>query len=234
MRRPKMEVECMISQGFVQYHLVEALLGGVADVEGNDALSRRLRAEVKLRLISMSDEELWELAKLTASPPEKPVELLYKEHKHAIEDIRSTASEWKNDLQISKASNGEREMPNRVLIIESEPSVSKEIASTLSEAGFSVALASDYPEAMLKLDEFMPNMIIVGEVFPDRDGIEVCSQLRSTFSAPIILLGRDSSGKGWMKAVEAGADFYLRKPFSDLVLVTRVKAMLRRYKGVTR
>jgi len=56
-------------------------------------LSRRLHVETKSRLINMSAEELWELAKLTASPPERPAELIYEGLKQAIEEHRATAGE---------------------------------------------------------------------------------------------------------------------------------------------
>ena len=82
----------------------------------------------------------------------------------------------------------------------------------------------------MKLDGFKPNMIILDEVSSYVGGVEVCSYLHNAFGIPIILLGKDSSGKGWIKAVEAGADFYLIKPFSYLELVARMKTILRRYK----
>jgi len=82
----------------LKYHLREALRGAVAEANGDEDLSRRLHAETKLRLIGMSDEELRELAKLVSSPPEWPVELVYKVIKQAIEEHRATASEWINDL----------------------------------------------------------------------------------------------------------------------------------------
>jgi len=81
----------------------------------------------------------------------------------------------------------------------------------------------------LKLGEFKLDIIITDEVLPSRDGIGACAQLRSNFGIPIILLGKDSTGKQWAKAVEAGADFYLKKPFGYKELVARVKAILRRY-----
>ena len=62
----------MAKQDFIKYHLREALQASIAESNGDEALSRRLQAEVKLRLIGMSDEELWELAKLTADPPLRP------------------------------------------------------------------------------------------------------------------------------------------------------------------
>ena len=60
-------------------HLLETIRGGLAKTVGNEDLSRSLRAKARLRLIRMPDEELWELVKLTASSPQRPVEPVYKE-----------------------------------------------------------------------------------------------------------------------------------------------------------
>lgn len=120
-------------------------------------------------------------------------------------------------------------MPDRILIIEDEPSLSKELASALTEAGFVVVNVSNYLEALSKLDELKPDMVIVDEALGE--SMEVCYQLHSTFGIAVILLGKDCGDEIWAKAlVEAGADFYLRKPFSHLELAARVKAILRRYK----
>ncbi len=98
----------MTNQNFVKYHLSRALLGAVAEAEGNEGLAH-LRAQTKLRQISMSDEELWELAKSTSPPPDLPVELAYQNHKRAIEGCRATASEWIDDLRMERDSTKERE-----------------------------------------------------------------------------------------------------------------------------
>jgi len=88
------------NRDYVKYHLHEALYGAVAETDGDEDLSQRLHAETKLRLIGMSDEQLWELAKQTLCPPEMPVELAYKRHEQAIEEFKATASEWIDDLKI--------------------------------------------------------------------------------------------------------------------------------------
>ncbi len=85
-------------QSLIKYRLLEAIRDGLAQAAGDEDLSRSLRAEARLRLIRVPDEELWELARLTSSPPEKPVELVYRETKQAIEGHRATASEWISDL----------------------------------------------------------------------------------------------------------------------------------------
>ena len=89
----------MAKRDFVECHLREALRGAIAEADGDEGLSRRLHAEAKLRLISMSDEELWELAKLTADPLGRPVELAYEDHKRRVEELKATTGEWINDLE---------------------------------------------------------------------------------------------------------------------------------------
>ena len=121
-------------------------------------------------------------------------------------------------------------MGDRILIIESEPTLRRELTSALSQASFTVADVPDYPEALAKLDEFKPDIVIMDEVSPGGDGMEACYQIYNTFGIPVILLGEDSSDEMWGRVMEAEADFYLIKPFSYRELVARVKAILRRYK----
>ena len=121
-------------------------------------------------------------------------------------------------------------MADRILIIENDPTLRRELASVLSQASFTVADVSDYPEALAKLNEFKPDMVIMDEVSPSGDGMDACYQIYNTFGIPVILLGEDSSDKAWKRVMEAEADFYLVKPFGYRELAARVKAILRRYK----
>jgi DNA-binding response OmpR family regulator len=98
----------------------------------------------------------------------------------------------------------------------------------LTREGFGVATVASSQEILSTLDEFKPQLIILGEGLPI-DSFEACSQLRQAVNIPILMVGAVPSDKAWNRAVEAEADFYLQKPFSYLELVARVKALLRRH-----
>jgi len=121
-------------------------------------------------------------------------------------------------------------MTDRILIVEGERSLREGLISVFTEAGFAVANVPDYPEAVLKIDEFKPDIIIMDSVLPGRDGMEACSEFYGTFGIPVVLLGEDSSDEVWKRVMEVGADLYQVKPFSYRELAARVKAILRRYR----
>lgn len=114
---------------------------------------------------------------------------------------------------------------HRILIIEGEPILRGELKQALTEAGFTVSDVPDILEAN-EIGEINPDIAIVDEVLPSGDGKGFCSLLHYR-NIPVILLGKDSSGEAWARAVEAGADYYIPKPASHRELVARVKAILR-------
>ncbi|MFC2019939.1 response regulator transcription factor [Chloroflexota bacterium] len=121
-------------------------------------------------------------------------------------------------------------MDSSILIVEeNNKGLRDRMAVNLAREGFRVTTATDCEDALLKLGEAKPELVILG------DGLLVdsnlaCRQLRQRSNAIILMLGADPSGESWTSAVAAGADFYLVRPFSSLELVARVKNMLRRYK----
>jgi len=124
---------------------------------------------------------------------------------------------------------GAQKMADRILIIEMGPSLGEDVVLALAKAGFSVARVHGYPEALLSLEVFKPDMIILDHT--SKDSLEMCRQLHTVFYLPVILLGKDPGSEIWRKALlEAEADCYVRKPFSAEVLVSRMKAILRRYR----
>lgn len=122
-------------------------------------------------------------------------------------------------------------MNNRILIIEDvNKSLTDRIASFLVKQGFVVETATNIKDAYLKIDEFNPQLIILGKVAPERIN-NICNQLRQTFDALILMIGTVDGGAAWSQSVDAGADFYLVHPFSYIELAARIKSLLRRQKS---
>ena len=117
---------------------------------------------------------------------------------------------------------------NILVIEESSRTFRSKIVTVLTREGFDVATAVSSQDVVSTLDEFKPQLIILGEGLPI-DSFEACSQLRQAVNVPILMVGAIPSYETWTRVVEAGADFYLERPFGYLELVARVKALLRRY-----
>ncbi|MDD5038296.1 MAG: response regulator [Dehalococcoidales bacterium] len=215
---------------FVIRHLREVLVGAIAEVDGNDTLSRCLHARAKLRLITMSEEELQELAGMVSCPPDRPIEIVYQGLKSEIAELKQTANEWMKELHRDTVSDPEGDKQDRVLIVEPEDSLRKVLISAFNEAGFLTVDVSDYSQTLQRLYEFKIDLVVMDSSLPDWDGFEACSELRNRFDIPVILLGRESGNNVWKKISEVGAEHYEIKPCKYLALVARAKAILRRYK----
>ena len=119
----------------------------------------------------------------------------------------------------------------RVLVVEDEEALATLLEYNLRRENFDVALAADGEEALMKIEEFQPDIVILDWMLPRVSGIEVCRQIRSkaeTKNLPIIMLTARSEEADRIRGLETGADDYLTKPFSMAELLARVKALLRR------
>ena len=119
-------------------------------------------------------------------------------------------------------------MRYRLLVIdESDLTLTEAMISTLSQEGFEVAKYLNHLEAVSKMTQLKPDLVILGEGLPV-DSFEACWRLRQALDVPIVMVGKVPRATGWVKAVQSGADCYLAKPFYHSELVARVKAILRR------
>lgn len=119
----------------------------------------------------------------------------------------------------------------KVLIVEDEESISTLLDYNLAREDFDTCTAVDGEEALLKLQEFHPDIVILDWMLPKISGIEVCRRIRQnpeTRNLPIIMLTARSEEADRIRGLETGADDYLTKPFSTAELIARVKAVLRR------
>lgn len=121
------------------------------------------------------------------------------------------------------------DMSGNILVLEGGSSnLRGRIISVLIREGFKVATAASPGEMLSRQNGLKPQLIILGEGLAV-DSFEACCQLRQVVDIPILMVGTAHGSDVWTRVLDAGADFYLGKPFSYLELVARVKALLRRY-----
>ncbi|MFQ5561937.1 MAG: phosphate regulon transcriptional regulator PhoB [Parvularculaceae bacterium] len=119
----------------------------------------------------------------------------------------------------------------KVLIVEDEEALTTLLDYNLGKENFAVSVARDGEEALMKIDEEPPDLVILDWMLPKVSGIEVCRRLRSrqeTRNMPVIMLTARSEEADRVRGLETGADDYLTKPFSTNELMARMRAVLRR------
>lgn len=116
----------------------------------------------------------------------------------------------------------------KILVAEDEERLRRLICSYLQQEGYDSVEAADGQQA---LDRFYDNhfdLIILDIMMPQKDGIEVCSEIRKMSNVPIILLTARNTEFDELNGFQAGADEYIVKPFSPRILLTRIAAILKR------
>ena len=119
----------------------------------------------------------------------------------------------------------------RILVADDDPIVRRFLAALLADAGYEVTVAEDGEQALQKIRETKPEMIILDLVMPYRDGCDVCREARrnpGTENVPIIILSMKDREADVLRCFEIGADEFIRKPFNALELLARIQKMLAR------
>jgi two-component system KDP operon response regulator KdpE len=116
----------------------------------------------------------------------------------------------------------------RVLVVDDEGQILRALKVVLREAGFEVVPAETASEALDRAAVRPPQAAIVDLVLPDGDGVEVTRELRKWSEMPILVLSAVGDEEQKVRALEAGADDYITKPFGTRELVARLQAALRR------
>ncbi|MBD1379837.1 response regulator YycF [Metabacillus arenae] len=119
-------------------------------------------------------------------------------------------------------------MEKRILVVDDEKPIADILEFNLKKEGYEVHCAYDGNEAIDMVDEIKPDLILLDIMLPNRDGMEVCREIRKTYDIPIIMLTAKDSEIDKVLGLELGADDYVTKPFSTRELLARVKANLRR------
>ena len=120
---------------------------------------------------------------------------------------------------------------NRILLVDDENDILEFLSYNLKNEGFQVLTCNDGKTALSLLDDFMPNLIVLDVMMPGMDGVETCEIIRANSNYDNIIIAfltARSEDYSQVAGLEAGADDYINKPIKPKVLVSRVKALLRR------
>ncbi len=116
----------------------------------------------------------------------------------------------------------------RVLVVEDEPSFSEALRIGLQREGFDVQLVDDGGAALAAFDEYRPDLVLLDVMLPTVSGIDVCREIRTRSSVPIIMVTAKGEEIDTVVGLEVGADDYVPKPYRLRELVARMRAVLRR------
>src|SRR6476469_1821144 len=116
----------------------------------------------------------------------------------------------------------------RVLVVDDEPQILRALRTSLRGAGYEVETADMAGGALAAAAMRPPDAVILDLVLPDGTGIDVCRELRTWSSAPVILLSAVGGEREKVAALDAGADDYVTKPVGIDELLARLRAVLRR------
>jgi len=119
-------------------------------------------------------------------------------------------------------------MENKVLIAEDEAKLRTLVVSYLKKEGFAVVEAANGKEAMDRFYEDKFDLVILDIMMPIKDGLQVCKEIRSQSTIPIVMLTARSEEYDELSGFSCGADEYITKPFSPAILITRIKSVLKR------
>lgn len=122
----------------------------------------------------------------------------------------------------------------KILIVDDEPDIIEFLEYNLKKEGFEVYSANNGEEGLAQAERHLPDLIILDIMMPKMDGVEVCRQLRAreAFQSTIItFLTAREEDYSQIAALDTGGDDYITKPIRPRVLISRIKALLRRRAG---
>lgn len=122
-------------------------------------------------------------------------------------------------------------MNEKILVVDDEEAIVEFISNNLKKEDFQVVKAYSGEEAVEKVHSEEPDMVLLDVMLPEKDGFEVCKELREFTNVPIIMLTARDEDMDKIIGLEVGADDYVVKPFNPKELVARIKAIFRRMRS---
>ncbi|EHQ90602.1 response regulator transcription factor [Desulfosporosinus youngiae] len=120
---------------------------------------------------------------------------------------------------------------SKIMIVDDDPNIRELVLALLQNNGFEACEAADGRDALQKMTDDHPDLVIIDIMMPNMDGFELCRHLRRYYeNLPVLMLTAKGELKSKVRGFGLGADDYLTKPFEGDELIVRIQALLRRYK----
>ncbi|MBQ2981756.1 MAG: response regulator transcription factor [Lachnospiraceae bacterium] len=123
-------------------------------------------------------------------------------------------------------------MEYKVLLAEDEKSLRDIVSTYLTRKGFDVYAVCNGEEAIMAVEKNIYDIIILDIMMPKKSGIDVCKYIRKKYDVPVIFLTALNAEQDVINGYEVGADEYITKPVSMVILEAKVNALIKRYKGL--
>ena len=120
------------------------------------------------------------------------------------------------------------DLPGRIVVVDDDPTVRDVVRRYLIRDGHHVECMQDGVEALRRIAEESPDLVVLDLMLPGLDGLEVCRRLREQWPVPVVMLTARGEETDRVAGFETGADDYVTKPFSPRELALRVRSVLRR------
>ncbi len=120
------------------------------------------------------------------------------------------------------------DLPGRIVVVDDDPTVADVVGRYLVRDGHTVECVHDGHEALRRIAEQQPDLVVLDLMLPGIDGLEVCRRLRERWPIPVVMLTALGDETDRLAGFEIGADDYVTKPFSPRELAMRVRSVLRR------
>jgi DNA-binding response OmpR family regulator len=122
-------------------------------------------------------------------------------------------------------------MTQRILIVDDEPNIVISLEFLMQQSGYEVGIARDGEEALARVKEFQPNLVLLDVMLPLHSGFEVCQKIRENHDwdrIKVLMLSARGRDVDASKGLALGADAYITKPFSTRELIEKVRGLLAR------
>ena len=122
-------------------------------------------------------------------------------------------------------------MKSKLLLIEDEDSLAYTLKTFFEKKNFNVEIVKDGEDALFQAESMKPDIVLLDWMLPNMSGLEICRQIRTVKDikkTPIIFLTAKGEEEDKLRGLDTGADDYITKPFSQMELLARINALLRR------